>query len=58
MTLNMTTQTVKEFFTDKEWDLIYSLVHNNKSFCEDDEYDLRDTYDSIEDKIDKLFEDK
>lgn len=48
------TQTIKEFFTDEEWDLIYSLVNNNKEFCEDDEYDPRETYDSIVSKIYKL----
>jgi hypothetical protein len=28
---------VKDFFTLSEWDLIYSLVANNKEFCEDTE---------------------
>jgi len=49
------TETIKEFFTNEEWDLIYDLVHNNKQFCEDEEYDPRETYDSIENKIYQLF---
>lgn len=48
---------IKEFFTNDEWDLIHSLVINNKEFCEDDEYDPRETYQSVEDKIYKLIED-
>ena len=47
---------VKEFFTLDEWDLIHSLVSNNKQFCENDEHDSLKTYTSIEDKIYKLFE--
>lgn len=54
----MTDSTIKEFFTLDEWDLIHSLVHNNKQFCEDEEYDPVETYDSIENKIYKLFENK
>jgi hypothetical protein len=49
-------QIVKEFFTLSEWDLIHSLVHNNREFCEDDEFDPRSDYDSIVDKIYKLFD--
>lgn len=47
---------VKDFFTNEEWDLIYDLVHNNKQFCEDEEYDPLETYDSIEKKIYNLFQ--
>ena len=54
----MMTDTIKDFFTEDEWDLIHSLVHNNKEFCEDDEYDPIETYYSIENKIYKLFENK
>jgi hypothetical protein len=46
---------VKEFFTLDEWDLIHSLISNNKEFCEDDEHDPLETYTSIENKIYKLF---
>lgn len=47
---------IKEFFTSSEWDLIYHLVSNNREFCEDDEHDPVADYDSIIDKIYKLFE--
>jgi len=46
---------MKDFFTDSEWDLIYNLVSNNREFCEDDEYDPVSDYNSILDKISKLF---
>lgn len=49
---------VKAFFTNEEWDLIYSLVSNNREFCEDDEFDPVSDYDSIVGKIEKLFESK
>jgi hypothetical protein len=52
------TETIKEFFTDKEWDLIYNLVSNNSQFCEGDEYDPVEDYDSITGKIVKLFQTK
>ena len=52
------TDTIKDFFTEDEWDLIHSLVRNNKEYCENDEYDPIETYDSIENKIYKLFENK
>jgi hypothetical protein len=48
--------TIKEFFTEAEWDLIYSLVGNNREFCEDTEEDPVEDYDSIVNKIQKLFE--
>ena len=47
---------IKEFFTEAEWDLIYSLVNNNREFCEDTEEDPVEDYDSIVNKIHKLFE--
>ena len=50
------TETIKEFFTLDEWDLIHSLISNNKQFCEDDEHDPLETYTSIENKIYKLFD--
>lgn len=52
------TDTIKDFFTEDEWDLIHSLVSNNKQYCENDEHDPIETYDSIENKIYKLFENK
>ena len=46
-------ENIKEFFTDSEWDLIYSLVDGNRQFC-DDEEDHSDDYDSIINKIHNL----
>jgi hypothetical protein len=50
-------QQVKEFFTESEWDLIYSLVSNNREFCENDEYDPQEDYTNILNKIHKLWGD-
>ena len=50
-------QTVKEFFTDSEWDLIYSLIQGNREFCEYDEFDPVSDYDSILSKMQALFND-
>ena len=47
---------IKEFFSDEEWDLIYALVENNAQFCDDDESDPKETYDSIVSKIYNLFQ--
>ena len=53
------TDTVKEFFTDSEWDLIYSLVEGNRQFCQVDEFDPEfdpvSDYDSILSKMQTLF---
>ena len=49
-------ETIKEFFTLEEWDLIQSLVHNNREFCENTDDDPIDDYDNITNKIYKLFE--
>jgi hypothetical protein len=49
--------TIKEFFTDSEWDLIYSLVSNNRDFCEDEEEDPVEDYDNIISKIYNLHKD-
>jgi hypothetical protein len=54
-TPNYMTETIKEFFTSDEWDLIYNLVSNNRQFCEDDEYDPVETYVTVENKIHQLF---
>jgi dihydroneopterin aldolase len=48
-------EAIKEFFTNSEWDLIHSLVSNNREFCEDDEFDPVSDYDSVIDKIYNLF---
>jgi hypothetical protein len=50
------TETVKDFFTETEWDLIYSLVANNREFCEDTEEDPVDDYNSIVNKIAMLWQ--
>ena len=49
-------QSIKEFFTDSEWDLIFNLVSNNVQFCEDEEQDPVEDYYSIADKITNLFQ--
>ena len=49
------THPIKEFFTDSEWDLIYNLVSNNREFCEDDEFDPVEDYNTIITKIATLF---
>lgn len=49
--------TIKEFFTDSEWDLIYNLVRNNRDFCEDEEEDPVEDYDNIISKIYNLHKD-
>ena len=48
--------TIKEFFTDSEWDLIYTLVDGNRPFCNDEE-DPLDDYGSIIAKIHNLHKD-
>jgi hypothetical protein len=48
-------ETIKEFFTLEEWDLIQSLVLDNRELCEDTEDDPLDDYDNIANKIYKLF---
>lgn len=50
------THPIKEFFTDSEWDLIYNLVENNRQFCDDDEYDPVEDYNTVLTKIRGLFE--
>ena len=51
-----TINSIKDFFTDSEWDLIYSLVDGNRQFCNDEE-NPSDDYDSIITKIYQLHED-
>jgi hypothetical protein len=46
-----TITSIKDFFTDSEWDLIYNLVENNRQFCEDEEQDPVEDYDNIITKI-------
>jgi hypothetical protein len=52
------TETIKEFFTESEWDLIYNLVENNRQFCEDEDQDPVEDYDNIVSKIATLFQTK
>lgn len=49
------TETIKEFFTDSEWDLIYDLLESNYQF--DDSEDYAEDYVTAIAKIRKLFED-
>jgi hypothetical protein len=46
---------MKDFFTESEWDLIYSLVANNREFEDDD--DSIDEYTSILNKIHQVWGD-
>ena len=48
------TQSIKEFFTDSEWDLIYDLLESNYQFDDSEEY-AEDYVTSIA-KIRKLFD--
>ena len=52
------TDSIKDFFSDAEWNLIYNLVSNNREFCEDDECDPISDYDNIVNKIADLFEEQ
>lgn len=52
-----TITSIKDFFTDSEWDLIYNLVENNRQFCEDEEQDPVEDYDNIITKIHSLYKD-
>lgn len=49
------TDTIKEFFTDSEWNLIYDLLNSNSQFDEDEEY--AEDYVTALKKIHSLFED-
>lgn len=51
------TQPIKEFFTDKEWDLIYDLLDNNRQY-EDEDCEYLEEYYTALTKIRSLFEDK
>jgi hypothetical protein len=53
--MTLTRETVKEFFTESEWDLIYSLVVNNREFCEDEDGDSYEDYTNVASKINNLF---
>lgn len=48
------TDTIKEFFTDSEWDLIYDLLESNRQF--DDEESYAKDYVTALNKIRSLFE--
>ena len=47
------TETIKEFFTDSEWDLIYDFIGNA---LDDDTFDPEDVY-SVRSKINSIFKD-
>lgn len=51
--MNTETQTMQEFFTESEWDLIYNFIGNA---LDDDNFDADDVY-SIRNKIHTLFAD-
>ena len=48
---NKMTQTVQEFFTETEWDMIYNFIGNA---LDNDDYDCEDVY-AIRAKIHNLF---
>ena len=48
---NKMTQTVQEFFTETEWDMIYNFIGNA---LDNDDYECEDVY-SIRAKIHNLF---
>ena len=47
------TDTIKEFFTEDQWDLIYNFIGNA---LDDDLFDSEDVY-AIRNKIHAIFED-
>lgn len=51
------TQPIKEFFTDKEWDLIHDLLDTNRQYEDEDCEYLEDYYTALT-KIRSLFEEK
>lgn len=52
----MTSEMIKEFFSDSEWDLIYDLLDSNRQFDTDESY--AEDYDTALKKIRDLFEEK
>ena len=49
--MTLKTQTVQEFFTETEWDMIYNFIGNA---LDNDDYDCEDVY-AIRAKIHNLF---
>jgi len=49
--MTLTTQTVQEFFTETEWDMIYNFIGNA---LDNDDYESEDVY-AIRAKIHNLF---
>jgi hypothetical protein len=49
--MTSTTQTIQEFFTENEWDMIYNFIGNA---LDNDDYDREDVY-AIRAKIHNLF---
>ena len=49
--MTSTTQTVQEFFTENEWDMIYNFIGNA---LDNDDYECEDVY-AIRAKIHNLF---
>ena len=46
-------ETIKDFFTESEWDLIYGLLHSNRQFDDNEEY--AEDYSTALNKIHSLF---
>ena len=49
-------KTIKEFFTDSEWDLIFNLLDENRVSIDEDHPHLEENYTAL-DKIRTLFQD-
>ena len=49
--MTLTTQTIQEFFTETEWDMIYNFIGNA---LDNDDYECEDVY-AIRAKIHNLF---
>ena len=49
--MTQTTQTVQEFFTETEWDMLYNFIGNA---LDNDDYECEDVY-AIRAKIHNLF---
>jgi len=52
--MNATTNSVKEFFTSEEWDMIYNFIGNA---LDNDDFNPEDVY-SIRNKIHAIFDEE
>lgn len=54
--ITIQSNSVKEFFTDSEWDLIFNLLNENRMVIDEDHPYLEENYTAL-DKIRTLFQD-